>query len=80
MNESLTLTLSLLQNIFLCWLVDGKLDRGAPHNETLLFKDNLLQHITTSDRFLELVITVKCRAQIGNSLSGEQILLMRQIS
>ena len=43
---------------------DGKSDCGTLHNENLLFKDNFLQHIATSRRFLELIITAKRRAQM----------------
>ena len=56
--------LSLLQNIFLFWPVDEKLDRGSLYNENLLLKDNFLQRIATSSRFLEFMITAKCRAQL----------------
>ena len=41
---------------------DGKLDRCALHYRKILFKDNFLQHIATSRRFLELMTTAKCRA------------------
>ena len=55
-NTSLTFMMCVLQNTFLFWPVDGKLDGGTLRNENLLFKDSFLQHIATSRRFLELIV------------------------
>ena len=46
---------------------DGKLDRGILHYGQILFKDNFLQHIATSRRFLQLMTTAKCRAEMGKT-------------
>ena len=49
----------------------GKLDRDALHYGKILFKDNFLQHIATSCRFLELMSTAKCGKD--NSPSGDHL-------
>ena len=53
---------------------DGKLVRGALHYGEILFKDNFLQHIATSRRFLELMTTAKCRAQMGKTTVHQMII------
>ena len=53
---------------------DGKLGRGALHYRKILFKDNFLQHIATSRRFLELMTTAKCRAQMGKTTVHQMII------
>ena len=72
-NESLILTLSIIE-YFSVLASDEKLDRGVLHYGKILFKDNFLQHIVTSRRFLELMTTVKCRAQMGKTTVHQMII------
>ena len=53
---------------------DGKLDHDALHYGKILFKDNFLQHIATSRRFLGLMTTAKCCAQMGKTTVHQMII------